>query len=450
MIFKFINKRIVSLIIFIACLQINVLNKAIAQSAEHGKVVILPVDMGWSNNSVNTVAFRKNSLVTFKDTQFIAFYNADRYVVLGKRRSGSSNWQLKRTPYQGNTIDAHNTISIMVDGDGYLHLAWDHHNNPLRYCKSIYPGSLEVSEKISMTGKFENRISYPEFYKLHNGDLLFFFRDGSSGQGNLVINKYSIHTKQWAQLQSLLIDGEGRRNAYWQACIDKQGTVHISWVWRESPDVASNHDMAYACSKDGGITWEKSTGEKYQIPITGATAEYTLRIPQKSELINQTSMSTDKKGNPFIATYWRDENEKIPQYHLIYRIKNKWQSVSLNFRSTPFSLSGAGSKRIPVARPQVMVKGAGKNASVIIVFRDEERGDKVSVTTIKKIKKPKWKVFDLAETPVGSWEPTFDTELWKNKRVLNLFVQKVEQVDAEGVANIPPTLVQVLEWRPVY
>lgn len=413
-------------------------------------VKIISVEKGWANNSINTVIFRKNSLATFRDTQYIAFYDADRYVVLGKRKSGANQWQIKRTKYQGNTADAHNTISIMIDGDGYLHLAWDHHDNPLRYCKSVQPGSLEMTEKMAMTSKNENRISYPEFYKMPDGNLLFFYRDGSSGKGNLVINKYNTATRQWSQVQSNLIDGEKQRSAYWQACIDDKGTIHISWVWRESPDVASNHDIAYACSTDGGMTWQKSNGEKYQLPITAASAEYALRIPQKSELINQTSMGADANGNPFIGTYWREVDTKVPQYHIVYHTGSKWQTVALNFRKTPFSLSGMGSKRIPISRPQVLVKGKGKKAAVLLVFRDEERANKVSVATIAGINKGKWRVKDLTQTSVGSWEPTFDSELWRQKKVLNLFLQNVEQVDAEGTANIPPQMVQVLEWKPVF
>jgi hypothetical protein len=431
-------------LIFIISFIVN----AVSAQKSKDEVKLIVVDNGWANNSVNTVVFRKNSLVTYRDTQFIAFYDADRYVVLGKRKSGATEWMLKRTTYQGNIADAHNMISIMVDGEGYLHLSWDHHNNELRYSKSIQPGSLEMTEKMPMTGKAENRVSYPEFYKMADGNLLFFYRDGGSGQGNLVINKYNTATRQWVQLHSNLIDGEKQRNAYWQACTDAKGTIHISWVWRESPDVASNHDLAYARSTDGGITWEKSNGEKYQLPITAAAAEYALRIPQKSELINQTSMSTDAKGNPFIATYWRDAGSEVPQYHVVYHTGKKWESLALNFRKTPFSLSGVGSKRIPIARPQVMVKGSGRKASVLMVFRDEERGSKVSVATINKIRKGKWMVNDLTETSMGSWEPSYDTELWKQKGVMNLFVQKVEQVDAEGTANIPPQPVKVLEWKP--
>ena len=59
-----------------------------------------------------------------------------------------------------------------------------------------------------------------------------------------------------------------------------------------------------------------------------------------------------------------------------------------------------------------------------------------------------WRVSDLSPMPVGEWEPTYDTELWKNKKVLNLFVQKVTQVDGEGKANVTPQAVQVWEWKP--
>src|SRR5690606_2003494 len=223
--------------------------------------------------------------------------------------------------------------------------------------------------------------------------------------------------------------------------------VHISWVWRESPDVASNHDMAYACSRDGGVTWEKTNGEKYQLPITEASAEYALKIPQNSELINQTSMSADKNGNPYIASYWRKNGSDIPQYHVIWFDGSRWQSVELDFRKTPFSLSGAGTKRIPISRPQLMMDNKGSSGGLLI-FRDEERGSKVSAVKIKNLEKKKWKVKDLTTASVGSWEPTFDTELWKEKGILNLFLQHVQQVDSEGKANIPPQMVQLLEWKP--
>lgn len=409
---------------------------------------LIAVGEGWAKNSINAVVFRKNSLVSIKDTQFIAYYNEDGFIVLGKRKLGTENWQLKTTELKANTADAHNTIAIMLDGDGYLHLSWDHHNNQLRYCKSVAPLSLELTPKMQMTGVNEKRVTYPEFYRLANGNLLFFYRNGESGEGNLVLNHYDLATKTWTQLHSNLIDGEQTRNAYWQACTDSKGVIHISWVWRETGDVASNHDLCYARSKDGGKTWEKSNGEKYKLPITAASAEYAFHIPQKSELINQTSMTADENGNPFIATYWRERGDSIPQYHLVYKTKRGWVKKELNFRSTPFSLSGGGTKRIPISRPQILVKGAGKKAAALLIFRDEERNSKASVVKLSNVKKNKWQVFDLTDFSVGSWEPSFDTELWKAKKQLNLFIQKVDQVDGEGKSKMPAQPVQVLEWQP--
>lgn len=399
---------------------------------------------GWANNSVNAVVFRKNSLVTQGDTQYVAYYDAQRYLVLGKRALGATQWTVRRSAWQGNAADAHNAISIMVDGAGYLHVAWDHHNNALRYARGVAPGSLELGPKQGMVGVDEAEVSYPEFYRLPNGNLLFFYRLGGSGRGDLIINRYDVATQRWTRLHTNLITGEGKRNAYWQAFLDHLGTLHLSWVWRESPDVASNHDMAYARSRDGGVTWERSDGTPYALPISAASAEYALRIPQNSELINQTSMAADQDGHPYIASYWRDAGSSVPQYHVIFNTGTAWQARSLDFRKTPFSLGGQGTKRIPIARPQIMVGKAG----ALLVFRDEERGSKVSVASTADVLRGAWQVQDLTMFSVGAWEPSYDTELWRRNGTLSLFVQNVQQVDGEGQASVPPQPVQVLDWTP--
>ncbi|MEO6276216.1 BNR repeat-containing protein [Roseateles sp.] len=416
-----------------------------------GDVRVVDVADGWARTSVNAVVFRKNSLVTQGDEQYIAFYDADANVVLGKRTLGSEVWTLKATRFKGDALDAHNSISLMVDGAGTLHLAWDHHNNALRYARSVRPGALELTDKLPMTGQDEGSVSYPEFHREPDGNLLFLYRDGGSGRGNLVINRYDVATQTWTRLHSNLISGEGRRNAYWQAFVDDRGTVHVSWVWRESPDVASNHDMAYARSRDGGLTWETSTGRPYALPITAATAEYAARIPQNSELINQTSMSADRDGNPYIASYWRRAGSTVPQYQVVYRSGGAWREMELGFRHTPFSLSGVGTKAIPVSRPQIMLGQQAGAATALLVFRDEERGSKVSVARISDISDVaarRWAVQDLTTDAVGAWEPSFDTELWRTRGELNLFLQDVSQVDGEGAADRAASKVRVLQWRP--
>jgi len=425
------------------CTSILIFNVTICAQNVKG-VTKIPVGLGWANNSINTVVFRKNSLCTFGKTQYISYYNQDGFVVLGKRKISSKKWILKTTSLKGNVGDAHNSISIIVDSEGFLHLTWNHHNNQLHYCKSIRPGSLELTAEMPMTGLLEKNVSYPEFYNLPEGDLLFLYRDGQSGQGNLVLNRYFTKQKSWQQLQSNLIDGENKRNAYWQACVDKIGAIHISWVWRESPDVSSNHDICYAKSLDGGISWQNSKAEKYQIPITEGTAEYVYRVPQKSELINQTSMTATEDGSPIIATYWKVKGDSVPQYHILYPLQGEWHEQNLGFRKTAFSLSGAGTKRIPISRPQVIAWKNNNNTQVALIYRDEENGSKISIAINRNMLNNKWDLQNITSTSVGSWEPTYDIDKWKKRKQLHLFVQRTDQLDKEGNADILPQLVYVL------
>lgn len=401
---------------------------------------------GWAKSSVNAVIFRAGSLATQGNTQFIAFYDGEGRVVLGRRRLGELRWELRTTQYSGNVKDAHNAISIGVDGSGVLHISWDMHSQALRYARAIAPGSLELGAEETMTGAGEARVTYPQFTALPDGGLLFLYREGSSGDGDVMLNRYDLKSRKWKAVARPLIDGEGARNAYVNGlAVDSRGGWHLSWVWRETPDVATNHDICYAASDDEGKTWHNSSGQKYALPITAATAEIAWPVPPNSELINQTSMTVDQSGRPLIATYWRDPNSLVPQFRLVWHDGKGWRQSPVGRRTQPFRLSGGGTKRIPISRPQVL---AGKNGSVHVLFRDEERGNGISMATSTDAERAQWKVVELLKEPVGAWEPTLDASLWQNQGKLGLFVQRVGQGDAETLESIEPQPVGVLEWTP--
>ncbi|MEP4534617.1 MAG: BNR repeat-containing protein [Cyclobacteriaceae bacterium] len=410
------------------------------------EVDLVSIGYGWSRNSVNATIFRKNSIVSDDQFQYVAFYDTAQFLTLAKRKLKSRAFEVKQTAYQGNATDAHNSISIILDSEGFLHVAWDHHNGPLKYLRSVSPHSLELTEPMLMTGKNESRITYPEFYKIPNGDLLFMYRNGESGNGELVINRYNQSTKSWRTVQENLIDGQGDRNAYWQAYVDRFGVIHLSWVWRETWDVATNHDLCYAKSEDGGVTWEKSTEEKYVLPITVKSAELAWLIPQKSELVNQTSMTVDSKGSPLIATYWSPPDTNIPQIQLVYYDGNEWKKQTISKRTIPFSLSGGGTKRIPISRPQVIYQNLKRKEMIGVIFRDED-GKPVMLSS-RDFPFSKWQQTTLANLDLGLWEPSYDTELWDRSQDLNLFIQRVDQIDGEGLSMIEREMVKILECKP--
>ncbi|MFA9389008.1 MAG: BNR repeat-containing protein [Prolixibacteraceae bacterium] len=429
---------------YLIVLLLTILLFSCESSKEELTVTVSNVGLGWAKTSVNATIFRKNSIVSLNGYQFVAYYDTSATVVLAKRKTNEDQWQVHRTKYKGNVNDAHNIISIMVDGDGYLHMSWDHHNNALNYCQSLEPFGIEMGGKEKMIGSNEQVVSYPEFYRFSNGDLLFAYRDGGSGNGNLVLNRYHLNSKSWERIQSNLIDGEKKRNAYWQLFINSKDEILLSWVWRESPDVASNHDLCFAKSVDGGLHWVDSKAKVYQLPIRQNTAEVIFPIPQNSNLINQTSMCSDERGNAYIATYFKLKDDSSTQFHLIYQHGLNWKHSTISDRADDFNLSGMGTRRIPISRPQVLLGTVGEEQKVIVIYRDADWADAACISTANLLDM-KWETRFLSPQPLGAWEPSFDTELWKTDKKLNLFIQKVGQGQGETTVEMEPQMVSILE-----
>ena len=415
-------------------------------AAQEDPVRVSRLGLGWARSSVNAVIFRTASLASHGSTQYAAYYDDSAHVVLAKRGIGDTTWTIARTPYTNDVSDAHNAIAIAVDGSGVLHVAWAEHNKALHYARAVRAGSLVLGPPEPMTGQREERVTYPQFYSLPAGDLLFVYRDGQSGSGDVLLDRYDVRRRAWRVLQHPLIAGEGKRNAYVnQLAIDARGGWHLSWVWRDSPDVASNHDVLYARSADEGQTWHTSSGAAYSLPITAATAEVAWAVPPGSELINQTSGAVDRNGRPLIATYWRDAGSEVPQLRLVWHDGRRWRASRVGDRTLAFRLSGGGTKRIPLSRPQVLV---GRSGDVIVVYRDQERGGGVTVARSTDPARARWTVRELWTSPVGQWEPTYDVDRWRRDGRLSLFVQRVGQGDAESLEDVPAQPVLVLDWTP--
>jgi rhamnogalacturonyl hydrolase YesR len=415
---------------------------------------VLPIfDQAFAGSSVNMLADQHNTLFTHNRIQYAAFYAADGALMLAKRELGSDQWTTAKTRYWGKVKDAHNAVSLIVDGDGYLHVAWNHHATALSYCRSLAPGSLELGRRQRMTGRHEDRVTYPSFYRLADGDLLFLYRAGRSGQGNIVLNRYATRTRSWQQVHASLVDGEGARSAYWSAALDARGVLHLVWNWRESPDVASNHDLCYARSADGGKTWTKSDGVALIVPIVAATAEYAARIPERSSLMNPPSITADSDGAPYITSYWAAEGSQIPQFHLVRLESGAWRVSQITNRTSSFTLQGAATKRPPISRSVFFTHQPWRKPQpAFLVYRDDDRGGKATLVSCADLARPEWRTRDLTAESLGAWEPSLDPEQWQRMRQLHLLVQPVDQRDGDDSrpSDTPPTQIASLVWSPYF
>ena len=83
--------------------------------------------------------------------------------------------------------------------------------------------------------------------------------------------------------------------------------VHIAWsrLGGGTPEEiekkhlwARRYNVYYACSDDGGVTWKRSDGTRYPLPITEETAERIYDCGQHGVWLDDIQL--DSKGNPYI------------------------------------------------------------------------------------------------------------------------------------------------------
>lgn len=402
----------------------------------------------WAGSSVNVLAGVRQTLYTDSVHQVAAYYDASRRLVLAKRRIGEDEWEKHRTSFTGNTRDAHNYISLVVDGAGHLHVAWDHHDNPLNYARSVAPGSLEITQA-EMVGSREDSVSYPQFYRLEDGGLLFQYRDGGSGRGVLVMNRYDVASGRWQRVHDRLVDGEGERSAYWDMAVDPLGNLHLAWIWRETPDVASNHDLMYAVSRDGGLSWHSTGGEQLELPLTLANGPVVRAVGENRKLMNPPVVASDARGNPFVASYWADAPGGTPRYHVLHHAKGTWEEIEAPEARENFDLSGGGTKRPPLSRAALLVESDWRRSWFHLIYRDDFARAIVALT-VPDLERPEWQVRSLLQRDVGGWEPSIDPEQWERLKQVQMLLQRVDQLDGDDAtgSGAAPSRLEVLVWSP--
>ncbi|MGI6400685.1 MAG: BNR repeat-containing protein [Thermoguttaceae bacterium] len=278
------------------------------------------------------------------DAVYIAFYSYDQTMTIGRRAFDSDRWEFKKLPSKIGW-DSHNYVDMKFDSDNILHVSGNMHTSPLVYFRATKPNDIASLERIdSMVGEREERTTYPQFLNDRDGRLLFTYRDGSSGSGDQVWNVYDEKTKTWSRLfDKPLFDGKGEMNAYFTGpTLGKDGYFHIAWVWRDTPDCATNHDLSYIRSPDMR-RWEDSKGRFVELPITIEKGEIVAPIPSGGGLLNSLiRLSFDAQGLP-VLTYTKYDEDGNLQIWNARPMKDGWQKVQATSWELPWHFSGGGS-----------------------------------------------------------------------------------------------------------
>jgi hypothetical protein len=178
---------------------------------------------------------------------------------------------------------------------------------------------IEPEQPITQQSSVVSRVTYPRFFNDAKGHLFLFYRQGGSGSGDNYLYRYDADTETWTAVGKVFSsrgtyapwNGSRSRNAYFHDLLfDANNRLHATWVYREiSGTWASNHDLHYAYSDDGGRTWRNNAGLQIANLAEGDPIELddqgivVREVPVFSWIMNAGCMALDSKNRPHVLTY---------------------------------------------------------------------------------------------------------------------------------------------------
>jgi hypothetical protein len=349
------------------------------------------------------------SLFTHDGAQFAAYYNEKHQMVVARRQLDQAEWRKVELPSKVGW-DSHNYITMAVDEIGNLHLSGNMHCVPLVYFRTEEPGNITTFKRLPMTGEKESRCTYPRFIDDADGNLLFMYRDGGSGNGRRYYNQYDVESRTWLRfLETPLFEGHGRRNAYPHG--PKQmadGRFHVAWVWRETPDCATNHDLSYARSSDLK-NWETAVGQPVDLPLTLEQTELIVDpVPVDGGIINGCEhLFLDSNERPIISYHKLDEEGHMQIY--VARFENgKWRRRAITDWKKNITFGGGG------AMPFIGIRISGLSevtpGTLSIGYRHRDYGSGTIVLDEETLATTSREVTVRPEYPGELQRPTIDFE----------------------------------------
>lgn len=242
----------------------------------------------------------------------------------------------------GNLNDSHNNLAIALDRQGYIHVAGDVHNAPLKYWRSLKPldastmrnsqqpgpmqGVWVVKDKVGNetrrylnSGAERGATCYPDLFHGPGGQLFFAWRAGASARGNWMLYRYDEQSQQWSSTAGVsmqyapypdgypLIEGISSNLSPYptRPVAGPDGRYWMVWAWRSDANRANSNGRLCAAHSTDLTAWHGLDGSA-MTSMNFATASVIvddLPLAGSGLLNNQTPVGFDAAAQPVIAYF---------------------------------------------------------------------------------------------------------------------------------------------------
>ena len=233
---------------------------------------------------------------------------------------------------------------MAIDGGGFIHVSGNMHGDPAdllpRHARARrqQPPARHRDDRQQRTG-----LHLPAVFSRPTGGLLFAYRDGASGNGNYIFNGYN---ESHQDLDPSPQHAAARRRGGAQRLPGRpdpgpDGWYHIVWVWRDTPDAATNHDISYAKSRDL-VSWQRADGQAVTLPITLARGDVVDPVPAGGGMINNnTKIGFDSQNRVIVAYHKYDAAGNTQLYNARFE-GDRWAVHKTSPGPTRWAFGGQG------------------------------------------------------------------------------------------------------------
>ena len=148
------------------------------------------------------------------------------------------------------------------------------------------------------------------------------------------------------------------------------GWWHLVYVWRDTPDASTNHDLSYLKSRDL-VSWQSGTGQAKTLPVTLATSDIVDAVPVMGGMINNnTKVGFDSMNRPVVAYHKYDAAGNTQLYNA--RVEGgRWVTHKTSSWNTRWNFGGGGTLVFEIQLEGVRIASSG---SLIQVWYNQRQG----------------------------------------------------------------------------
>ncbi|KAJ9453853.1 hypothetical protein DIPPA_21360 [Diplonema papillatum] len=323
--------------------------------------------------------FAQEPIVQYNGFQYAAIWispnDSVSVVAVLRRHDAAETWESLSLDDVGmqQTSDTNNYVSLCIGReDGTVHLVFD--QSRYRVSKpGLATGTWTAAAFITspvhdlLDLSLSRTVYYPRlWFNTGTGTVQMGFEDGNTNRCWWRVMDYfsangtysaprTVIGPEGVYSDSAITNSSSRCAMLNTVSCDSFGRLHITWTWRERDSLGENHDIAYAYTDDGGVTWfdnndhlaaDTRADEILQLDTPDLTV---IPLDAEKGFMNQQAQTVDSRGRVHLFFFRCTPKRSSGRfgvtadhrwYHYHRTVDGEWEGTQLPYdEAEPWTLA---------------------------------------------------------------------------------------------------------------